>query len=713
MDELSNSVKDSAGKVANGTQKAAQGASKLAKHAKRGVKKKSSSIFPPNKIKLIIISIIIFLVLLVILVGGISGTQYSEVYRLTALNEEGMDMPKGEDAKSATYDKSLAYKQTMSLLEILHTYMGSEREAQLESIRGVCRDEGVDYEASIAALKDETESSSYYSSDAGIGTLTKGTTATRSPEECIDGAVNFAIAVANDNSFHFGRMGGLKYSKTKEYEITHSSGCYFCTGNESKISKARKAGLSNPDEWAKTYNDETFVCAAYAHGGGVKSMKDSKGHSYSVKKYLSSTEWQNLGHISYSSLKKGDVLAKDDQFALYIGDEQVAIAKSNSNDTPERSERWNSSIELAKFTERDYSPYQYVFRYIGTGGTYTESYEGVDAASLSFTDTELEILAAFSVSVGNTELKRKYTEEEIASSDVKEQHNAFSGLYNYIDREGNELKLKWFGENKYKIDYEAELKDRLLKANLAGNSCFYSVSYETDENNNRLKSKAVENYYSEGRTTQVTHITPILKDADIDSLMNRLFEIDPDAYYVNDDKTKSAKDRERATNSEAVRTIAKETKSIITEGLEEIAASSMNIDGVFLAAENVYRSESAKRIVAIANSYTNPYNNGFRGLCESWVGTVFKKAGVRYNGSCCASASRDKNAKKTGAIPIGAAIYSGSSYKSSVGCECGRNAGHVAIYVGNNTVLGSQIPFRMTLSEWIGYYGYGGWYTGG
>lgn len=117
-----------------------------------------------------------------------------------------------------------------------------------------------------------------------------------------------------------------------------------------------------------------------------------------------------------------------------------------------------------------------------------------------------------------------------------------------------------------------------------------------------------------------------------------------------------------------------------------------------------------KKVVLAALSYHDPYHEGFPHMCELWVYTVFKKAGLNYNGSCCASHSRDKNATTKGKIPIGAAIYSGGSYHSSVHCGCGRNAGHVAIYVGNNMVAGSQSPFKMTLSQWKSIFGYGGWY---
>ena len=115
-------------------------------------------------------------------------------------------------------------------------------------------------------------------------------------------------------------------------------------------------------------------------------------------------------------------------------------------------------------------------------------------------------------------------------------------------------------------------------------------------------------------------------------------------------------------------------------------------------------------IVKTALSFKDPYHNGYTGMCELWVADVYRKAGLTYSGSCCATEARRKFAKKDGKIPVGAVIYSGANYRSNVyDSVCGKNAGHVAIYVGNNQVAGSQVPFIMSLDDWKSVYGYGGW----
>lgn len=107
---------------------------------------------------------------------------------------------------------------------------------------------------------------------------------------------------------------------------------------------------------------------------------------------------------------------------------------------------------------------------------------------------------------------------------------------------------------------------------------------------------------------------------------------------------------------------------------------------------------------------TPPWSFGYAGMCENWVCDVYKEAGLPSSGSCCAAGSRDRLARVTDRIPVGAMIYSGDEYSSGKICEiCGRDPGHVAIYLGDGKVAGSQSQYIMTLIEFMDMFGYGGW----
>ena len=72
--------------------------------------------------------------------------------------------------------------------------------------------------------------------------------------------------------------------------------------------------------------------------------------------------------------------------------------------------------------------------------------------------------------------------------------------------------------------------------------------------------------------------------------------------------------------------------------------------------------------------------------------------------------NRDDLAKEDGDIPVGAMIYSGPDYSSGTICEiCGKDPGHVAIYMGDGKVEGSQSQYIMTFDEFRVIFGYGGW----
>lgn len=100
-----------------------------------------------------------------------------------------------------------------------------------------------------------------------------------------------------------------------------------------------------------------------------------------------------------------------------------------------------------------------------------------------------------------------------------------------------------------------------------------------------------------------------------------------------------------------------------------------------------------------------------QGWCQKWVATTYQKAlGGPYVSSCCASNARKLWAvSKDKAIPVGATVYGAHSWSGTI-CGCGKDAGHVGIYVGNGKIANLGAGYSLTdFSRWVKTYGYGGW----
>lgn len=134
-------------------------------------------------------------------------------------------------------------------------------------------------------------------------------------------------------------------------------------------------------------------------------------------------------------------------------------------------------------------------------------------------------------------------------------------------------------------------------------------------------------------------------------------------------------------------------------------------------------TEFSRKILAQTSKYSNSYNpyyHGYTNLCQKFCGDMYRKAGVPYQGTCCAF-RHSTIAQKSGKIPKGALVFSGrkpdgSFYENNhaPGTYCGfcnSWAGHIGIYVGNGIIVGSQIPYAMSVDAWIELCGYGGWST--
>lgn len=189
----------------------------------------------------------------------------------------------------------------------------------------------------------------------------------KSTDQVIADAIIFGKWIVNDKRFGYGRKGGGKYKGTKEYSITHSGGCHFCGTNASKIKRAKKAGLSNPEEWEYTYVCNTFTHACFAHAG-VSAMLKASNHAWWISDYQKSKDWKEIKKPSeITDLKPGDIFGSDSHFCFYLGNGKGMEATSGpgGGNPASSKEAWAQSIRICDFSTR-FKEAQHIFRYVGT-----------------------------------------------------------------------------------------------------------------------------------------------------------------------------------------------------------------------------------------------------------------------------------------------------------------------------------------------------------
>ena len=167
-------------------------------------------------------------------------------------------------------------------------------------------------------------------------------------------AVNWAIDIADDNSFTYGTG-----------KQAHRRGCYFC-GTNSRF---------KPSGYEKTYCCNPFVLAAFAHGAG--NEKVLKGCKSGDCGGMLTSDWTRYGcfetigptkEVSYETLIPGDFIISKysaggpaEHVWMYCGDDKLVEAGH---------EGWGaSSIAVSDNAKGRYRSYQkngcYVMRYTG------------------------------------------------------------------------------------------------------------------------------------------------------------------------------------------------------------------------------------------------------------------------------------------------------------------------------------------------------------
>ena len=356
-------------------------------------------------------------------------------------------------------------------------------------------------------------------------------------------------------------------------------------------------------------------------------------------------------------------------------------------------------------------------------------------SSANITKLDMDILAAYNISISNTAMYMN--PKNIREGDMEGWMDSSA----YTDASGNKLKLYWWGENRGLINYEKDLDskvDALIKGDARKDISkhFFKITIGTSP-------ETVSTTDEDGNPVEKKIVPVTIKEAEVENIMEPMFGVDPEDYYINGKTTKTArKDRKKkageepdindstllklpegtANNLTAAYSLSDITGRLLfgdlqyvqNPGFDENMPGAAGSPASAIGLVKVGSKEQQQIINYILKTWppgSNPYNAGYAHKCEKWVCDMYKGAGISSHGSCCASCSRDKQATTKGDIPPGAMIYSSpAKYKSGVHCSaCGRNAGHVAIYLGNNKVAGSQPEYIMSLDKWISWFGYGGW----
>lgn len=124
-------------------------------------------------------------------------------------------------------------------------------------------------------------------------------------------------------------------------------------------------------------------------------------------------------------------------------------------------------------------------------------------------------------------------------------------------------------------------------------------------------------------------------------------------------------------------------------------------------------ADANERQQAVARAAVGGTYGTSLGQCQAFVCRAYKAAGESNASRCCAHAAGDAwvvSTSKTD-IPVGATVYVSRS-ASGTSCSCGRDAGHVGIYIGGGQVASRRdggAPYIETLEHFADNWGKGGW----
>lgn len=323
------------------------------------------------KLMALLAGIIIFCCLIS---GGLPETSFNSFSH----HNPDQDPVTQEDKDSE--DLSDAKKAEAEGADILADALSQEKVKVYDELERLCDEKGVSFEASLQFL----DSNFAQIGSESFSSHADGTYTEEEYEACVFlsaysvsvdnlwgesegngyggaiGAVQWAIKIAGDNSFTYGKSPAANHS-----------GCYFCGNQGTKQRHAKRLGINRSYE--KTYCCNPFVTAAFVHGAGdpyIKCKGAIIGLKQSAKKNCGKRQYRNfewLGHIPKSQLQTGDVLLTNKHAKLYAGGGKQVEATGGKT-----SYCWSAkSIRLTRLT---YPADCEVMRYKDAGGLTGKTY---------------------------------------------------------------------------------------------------------------------------------------------------------------------------------------------------------------------------------------------------------------------------------------------------------------------------------------------------
>lgn len=148
-------------------------------------------------------------------------------------------------------------------------------------------------------------------------------------------AVNWAVSVANDNSFAYGTG-----------QRAHRCGCFYCKTNTGKVKYCKqrrgepkyvKDSQGKKHTYTKTYCCNTFITAAYAHGAKDATIYKvcARGSccGMSPSSWTRSKYFKTLGrckNVPYSKIQAGDILLTPSHVFMFIGHGRIVEASGGN-----------------------------------------------------------------------------------------------------------------------------------------------------------------------------------------------------------------------------------------------------------------------------------------------------------------------------------------------------------------------------------------------